>query len=444
MKKWFVALPFFFLILSGCGYVRLLRIPQTYQEYSYEPTRLIEGHYMAGVAKRVITPRDYSAWLAGFSFNRPAIGIHDDIEARALAISDGTGRIYIFVTADIIGLFQEDVQRLRKKIHIPNTLVFVLSSHNHQGPDTLGLWGPGIRKNHIKLPMGSGRDENYIDWMIERMAQAAVESVVRLELVHIELGTTHISDMCNNKREPQFLDTELSVTSFWNYARTRRVAVIGHYGCHPETVDNDNQLITADFVSAYRDKIDSAHHTMSFFINGSLGAMVSPAYEWKKGSFVGRESFGEKFSSYVESALANPHHVETVSPIAHKSEVIRIPLENELFLLAGILGAIPLRGLLLSGDITTETHVFRIGGMTIIMVPGEIAPELGLELKQLAGPHTQIWSLANDEIGYILHDDKYSWPLYKYERGKSIGPQAWPIIRDSVTRELNITNTTFH
>jgi hypothetical protein len=394
---------------------------------------------MAGVARRIITPPDGSAWLAGFNFNRPAVGVHDDIEARALAISDGTGRLFIFVTADVIGLFHDDVNRLRQRIHIPGATFFVLSAHNHQGPDTLGSWGPGIRKNHIKLPLGSGRDENYIDWMIEMMAQAAVESVVRLERVSIDVGTAQIDDMCDNKRESQFLDTELSVVSFWNHAHTRRVAVLTNYGCHPETVENENQFITSDFVGVYRDRIDRAHHTTSFFVNGSLGAMVSPAFEWKRGSFSGRTSFGEKFSSYVEHAFHNAEAMRMAGPVIHASEIVRIPLENKMFFVGALLGAIPLRGVLWSGNITTETHVLRIGEMTIVMIPGEITPELGLELKRIGGPHTQVWSLANDEIGYILDPDKYPWHMYRYERGKSIGSKAWPIIRDSVLRELGAT-----
>lgn len=425
------------LCLSGCGYARFIRVPHHYQDWGYDPPHLLRDEYMAGTAKRVITPPDASVWLAGFNFNRPATGVHDDIETRALALSDGSGRIYIFVTADVIGLFHDDVEKLRNKIHIPGVEVFVLSSHNHQGPDTMGLWGPGIRRQHFKLPLGSGRNENYIDWMIEMMAQASMEATLRLEPVKIDLGSTTIDDMCDNKREQQFFDSELSVLSFWNYAHTKRVAVLANYGCHPETVENDNQLLTADFVGAFRNRIDTLWHTTSFFVNGSLGAMVSPAFEWKHGSFAGRETFGAKLASYTQTSDRESVSIHTTFPIAHASETIRIPLENKMFLLAGLLGAMPLRGILCTGAITTETHVFRIGDVTIMMVPGEISPELGLELKKLGGPRTQVWSLANDEIGYIIAPEKYSWDMYRYERGKSVGPQAWPIIRDSIRRELS-------
>ena len=44
------------------------------------------------------------------------------------------------------------------------------------------------------------------------------------------------------------------------------------------------------------------------------------------------------------------------------------------------------------------------------MLPGELHPEPALAIKERFGSGTQIWSLANDEIGYILpagrFDDK--------------------------------------
>ncbi len=421
--------------LSSCGYARFIRIPTSYPVRSASP-HIASSEYMAGVARRDITPYD-KTYLAGFNFNRDAYGIHDRLETRALALSDGTGKLYIFITVDLIGFFNPDVQHLKDHIRIPGSEVFVLSSHNHQGPDTMGLWGPGIRKKHFKLPLASGRDENYIDWLIDQMAQAAVSAASNLKpIATMALGTISIDDMCRNRREKQFFDSELSVLSFYNQENTN-LGVLANFGCHPETVDNDNRLVTSDFVGMYRRIIDENLDTTSFFVNGALGAMVSPGFEWQNGSFEGRETFGKKFAWYVLDALGDSHRVDTSKSIYFSKEVIQIPLENKLFWWAGVLGAMPLRGTLSSGVITTEVSVLKIGEVTIIMIPGEIAPELGLELKKMAGPNTQVWTLANDEIGYILHPDKCDWPMYRYERGKSVGCQAWPIIHESVQRQIS-------
>ena len=428
-----------FVLLSACGYTRFIRIPQKYPVRSAAPS-IEKNIYMAGAAQLDITPPGGAAWLAGFNFNRRSYGVFDRIETRALALSDGSGKIYVFVTADLIGLFYRDVQRLREHINIPGAEIIVFSSHNHQGPDTMGLWGRGIRKKHVKIPLGSGRDENYIDWLIDRMAQAAVKAVETLEPVTIAQGSTNIADLCINKREQSFLDTELSVLVFSSILNDKRaVALVANYGCHPETVDNNNHLLTSDFVGAYRDIVDQHFKTTSFFVNGSLGAMVSPGYEWRHGSFRGRETFGKKFAQYVLGVEKNTQPVDCSRPVVFSKETIRIPLENKRFIVAGILGAIPLRGIIPSMEITTEVNVLRIGSVAIVTIPGEISPELGLEIKKMGGTGTQVWSLANDEIGYIIRSDKYYWNLYRYERGKSVGHEAWPIIRESVARQIKST-----
>lgn len=63
-------------------------------------------------------------------------------------------------------------------------------------------------------------------------------------------------------------------------------------------------------------------------------------------------------------------------------------------------------------------------------------PELALEIKKIGGPKTQVWSLANDEIGYILVEEKFFTRTFKYEHTMSVGPDAGTIIMRSVTKLL--------
>ncbi len=108
---------------------------------------------------------------------------------------------------------------------------------------------------------------------------------------------------------------------------------------------------------------------------------------------------------------------------------MRLPMRNKQFIAALTLGLIPKSyDFLFSGSVHTEVNVLKIGPVTIVMVPGEIVPELGLRIKALYGPKTQVWSLANDEIGYILVDEKFQAPLFKYERTMSLGPKTGSLI----------------
>ena len=65
------------------------------------------------------------------------------IWARVVAIDDGSHRIAI-VSLDMIGLFYDDVVRIRNYIaqNINVDYVLIASTHTHNGPDLLGAWSP--------------------------------------------------------------------------------------------------------------------------------------------------------------------------------------------------------------------------------------------------------------------------------------------------------------
>ena len=110
-----------------------------------------------GYAQSIITPSlDDPVYLAGFGQNRIAESIHDDLYARALALSDGKTSI-VLCALDLIGFFQNDVRDVidRVKAEHPDTQIVMASTHTHHGPDTQGLWGPDNKT--------SGVDETYID-----------------------------------------------------------------------------------------------------------------------------------------------------------------------------------------------------------------------------------------------------------------------------------------
>src|SRR5262249_2521008 len=97
-----------------------------------------------GFAEVDVTPElgKKPVFLAGFGQDRKATKVHDPITARALFLgtTERPGNIAL-VSVDVVGLFLPTVERIREKL--PGfTYVLVTATHNHEGPDTLGLWGP--------------------------------------------------------------------------------------------------------------------------------------------------------------------------------------------------------------------------------------------------------------------------------------------------------------
>src|SRR5437870_5228156 len=108
-----------------------------------------KGVLRAGFGECDITPRldGKPVYMAGFGKNRKATGVHDPLMARAVVFAHA-GRKLAMVSVDVVGLFQATVERMRSKL--PGfTYVLVSSTHNHEGPDTLGLWGPNALSSGI-------------------------------------------------------------------------------------------------------------------------------------------------------------------------------------------------------------------------------------------------------------------------------------------------------
>lgn len=173
------------------------------------------------------------------------------------------------------------------------------------------------------------------------------------------------------------------------------------------------------------------------FINGSLGGMVLPSVD----SFVNKsrgvelsEEFGRRLGERVLFSFREKFEVQCCE-IFSRTSVVRIPFENRYFRAAAFLGLLPnseIRG----GFLRTEINLIAIGNLQIITVPGEILPGLGLEIRGLMSEPNMLWSLSNDEIGYILRREDYFSDLYRYERSMSVGSMAGELILESAMREI--------
>src|SRR5207237_9353828 len=90
--------------------------------------------------------------MAGVARSRKATGVAEPLFARAIVLSDGQRKIAL-AAIDVVGFFHANVESVRKKLSGFDHVV-VSSTHNHEGPDTLGLWGA--------TAVTSGVDPEYI------------------------------------------------------------------------------------------------------------------------------------------------------------------------------------------------------------------------------------------------------------------------------------------
>src|SRR5262245_14367482 len=181
----------------------------------------------AGFAEADITPalkEGKPVYLAGFGHNRKATGVHDPLKARAVVLRHA-GRKVAFVSLDVVGLFDAPVARIRRQL--PGfTYVLVTSTHNHEGPDTLGIWGPH--------PFASGIDADYLKRLEGQAAKAVRDADAAARPVTARIGTAQAPELLHDGREPYVKHDELVALRFDDPQTGKKAGLVVQWNCHPE------------------------------------------------------------------------------------------------------------------------------------------------------------------------------------------------------------------
>lgn len=389
-----------------------------------------EGNYFyAGTAQKIITPYE-SEYLGGFSFNRKSTGAHDNLYAKALVLKDAYGIKIVVVSLDLLGFLRPDVLQIQKEVELRGIAfqknIIITSTHTHSAPDVIGYYGNLEIK---KARLVSGRNPAYARFVAYQIMDAIEEANNHLEPVNLYTSMDSCK-LCSNKRFPEIIDNEIR-SLFVSYKSGKIMATIVNFGCHPEVLNRHNKLITADWPGFMYDELENKLGGKVFFINGALGGMVTPK---DKGTYELAKKFGVEIASNVIESHKKSVKI-SVPQISVLHQEISIPLENKIFKYLIMFGIVP-NGTLVDGKIITEVNYIKIGELNIITVPGEITPQIGLAIKKQLSEPKMVWSLVNDEIGYIIQKEDWSHEKYSYERTMSLGPETGENIMEAVITAL--------
>ena len=415
----------------------------------------------AGAAFRTITPdlAKGPVFMAGFDNNRRATVIHDDLFARCLALQPGETPLVI-CGVDSIGLFWDDVLRIRQTVKTKlgrDTDVIVAALHDHQAPDTMGLWGPNAAT--------SGINEEYSSFVIERTAEAALAAIGNLRSASIALAKTHPAELdtfIHDNRPPDVHDAELILLAVTG-ADGKPIATLINWANHPETLGSSNTQITADYPAAIYKRLEERRGGVAVFVNGAVGGMQSPLGAKLPGipdnSFEKAERIGRRVADIGADALEHAEAVN-ITRCEFQERIVHIPIANKGFEQAAQANIYHGRKPSVDGQTSVPVGLIRLldGSkpmLEIALVPGELYPELSVggirkydgadfpdappepAIKSLMhAPYRMLFGLANDEIGYIIPksewDNQAPWlqnaPKRWYGEQNSVGPEAAPII----------------
>ncbi|MGH9767930.1 MAG: neutral/alkaline non-lysosomal ceramidase N-terminal domain-containing protein [Blastocatellia bacterium] len=415
----------------------------------------------AGIGKVCISPPP-GAPLAGFAARQGvATGIHDDLFARALVLSNEQTAI-AFVSVDALALSQHFVETVRAAIHssvgIKPAGVMIAATHTHAGPVTITTF--------------FNPDESLDAGYMERLAEAMVESVVTAWRerfpAFVGVGAGRVTGIGVNRRTPDKMpiDEEIGLIKVADAAGRTRAALMNH-ACHPTVLGPDNLLVSGDFPAFAIERVETALGAGGFamFTNSTQGN-ISVGHSSEL-SAIGVVTPGRTFERAAElgqrlgdAALAALPKIETDGdpPLGAISLTVDLPLKSlpamkeaeralgeaderlarlnndgaaakevnrakSERLYASITSFYARETSALNGRLPIELQGLRIGDAVFIAVPAEVFVEIGLQIKHLASQRAFIIGIANGYIGYLTTEAAHEAGGYEVVSSK-VAPEA--------------------
>jgi hypothetical protein len=436
-----------------------------------------------GFAERDITPvvseEEKPVWLAGYAVGRKATGVHDPLKVRAIVLQTGEEKIAL-AAVDLIGLQIDAIERIRQKLS-GFQHVTVMSTHNHEGPDVIGIWG--------KTLFQRGVDPAYIDRVVNETAAAITAAAQNPVSVTAAFGTAEDETLLDDNRLPHVKDGVLRVLRFQNAHDQKPAGLIVQWSCHPETLGADNTLITADFPAITIAQLQQKYDCPVMYVAGAVGGLMAPPKDrihnekgetLAEGDFEFARAYGEEVAKLAIKACENSTKLPLAAPVVVR-EPIALHVQNRLYRLARQFGVLKREGYEWKEDpfawgekiidneqgreiaVLSEVSYVRMGQLHLVNIPGEIYPELvygkyqepvdaGADFPEAPLEPTvasllpnQKWlllGLANDEIGYIIPRRQWdSVEPFSFQRDtaqygevNSCGPATAPIVMQALQR----------
>lgn len=433
-----------------------------------------------GNGNRIFDP----LWIAGFGNSRAANGIHDDLWARTMVISDGKTKLAI-VVLDAIGFMNDDIIDIRNLIPAEAgvTYAIISSTHTHEGSDLLGLWGESYFK--------SGINKKYMEFVKMQAVKSVITAVKNSKPARLVISEDLAGaiQLVKDTRKPEVFDSGLRIIRAIDKEDGTTLGTLVAWADHPETLWSKNLLITSDFPHYVRLGVEKGVFNgdcllkagiggIAVYMNGAVGGLMTThpslavkdlftGQEFNEPTFEKAEAQGKQLALLALNSIENPSEIVDAAGISLIVRTLALPIENKIFKLATSLGILD-RGTTGWMKMRSELAVFRIGPISFATIPGEVYPEIingGVEAPEgqdykitpvevpgvrdmMKGKYKFVFGLTNDEIGYIIPksqwDEKTPFTYNKkdapYGEENSLGPETASLLHQNLKEMLKELN----
>jgi hypothetical protein len=413
---------------------------------------------MLGTARASITP-PAGATLSGFVARaEPMLGVHDDLHARAVVLSDGesTSAPVGLLVLDLIGLDAGLVAGIRRRaaelVGLPQLTdrLAVTATHTHSGPAAI----LGARLGSV--------DPAYRDSLVQTGAEVVAAAARELQPVRGWFGLGQESSVGKNRRLAGGpIDADVPVIRF-DTVDGRVRCVLVSYACHPVTLGPNNRFVSADYPGYVVRSLEALYRgAQAVFLTGCCGqintghsahaslSVERPGQNEDPGalrSFAEAERLGRILAGAAVQAAerAAPPGGAPLAVLGPGAPVRAVRREVDLALLSvdppdelrrqAALWREQAADLLRSGatgearlmeasaewadaiagiahpprTVRAEVMALAVADLTLVLLPGEPFVELGQAIKQGATQPVLVLGYANGSPGYLPHRSAYA------------------------------------
>ncbi|MUH34646.1 hypothetical protein D9O36_02225 [Zobellia amurskyensis] len=407
----------------------------------------VNGPLLAGFASTNITPKVVEGLskpengefntikMAGFGDGQIAVGVHDSIFAKAVAL-EVDGKEIVFVSADMILIPEAVVLEIEHSLknRVSRKQLFFGATHTHS---SIGNCIPGF----VGKSFGGDFQPEVVAWLGNKFTQLILQALENKRPAKISSGYKHVPNLVRNRiiGEPGRLNDKLSMLSI--VQDNGQNAAIAIYAAHATTIATWNDKYSGDYPGYFQRSLEENGVDLALFFAGTVGSHSN------KGE-------GEKFekAKYIGEALADSAKV-LLNNMVYDSTLIMASMTTELEipkLQAFYVSKRRRLSAFMGNQLLTKMKSIYLQGIKLndfvwIAMPYELSGEYGIDLKnalELKGYNSALTSFNGQYLGYIVPQKYYYYDTYEARLMGWYGPSMGDYLMELNFKMANaLTNT---